>query len=609
MCGLAGYIGISPPDESRISLTLAELKHRGPDDFGVLRNKISDGRSVVLLHTRLSILDISDRAAQPFCYRDSVLSFNGEIFNFRELRKNLTARGAQFRSDGDTEVLAQLLTTEGVRALDRCEGMWALAFFSGRDETLLLSRDRFGEKPLYLYRTANGLFFASEIKALSSLSGKKFSPNFKQLERYLVNGYKSLYKTRATFFQDVEELPAGYCLTVSQRGKIKMSPYWQPDFNQQDATITFEDAVKVTRDSLSRSVELRLRSDVPIAFCLSGGVDSNALVGIAKNLLDVDVHGFTIGNTDERYEEAQLVEHAVSHFGIHHSVVPIERKKFLSRLRDLVRMHDAPVYTITYFAHWLLMRSIASKGYKVVISGTGADELFSGYFDHHNAYLSVVREKPNYQLALENWRRNVRPMVRNPFLKDANYFVENRNRREHIYLDAPKLSENLKSSFQEKFDEVEYSEDLLRNRMANELLHESVPVILHEDDLNAMSVSIENRSPFLDRSLFEWCQKIPSRHLIRDGRAKAVLRAAVKGLAPDRVLDNPRKVGFNAPIYDFLDVHDPQVRDELLDSGKIFDIVKKDAIEKLVNCPNLPNSRSKFLFNFVNAKMFLEEFA
>ena len=141
------------------------------------------------------------------------------------------------------------------------------------------------------------------------------------------------------------------------------------------------------------------------------------------------------------------------------------------------------------------------------------------------------------------------------------------------------------------------------------MLHESVPVILHEDDLNAMSVSIENRSPFLDRSLFEWCQKIPTRHLIRDGRAKAVLRAAAKGLASDKVIDNPRKVGFNAPIFDFLDVHDPKVREELLDYGKIFDIVKKEAIEELVDSPELPNSRSKFLFNFVNAKIFLEEFA
>ncbi|MBG05652.1 MAG: hypothetical protein CMM59_16425 [Rhodospirillaceae bacterium] len=215
----------------------------------------------------------------------------------------------------------------------------------------------------------------------------------------------------------------------------------------------------------------------------------------------------------------------------------------------------------------------------------------------------------HYQSALENWQRDVQPIVRNPFLRDPDYYADDRDRREHIYLDAPTFANNLNSAFEEKFCETGYCDDLLRNRMANELMHESVPVILHEDDLNAMSVSIENRSPFLDRGLFEWCQEIPTRHLIRDGRAKAVLRAAVKGVAPGPVIDNPRKVGFNAPIFDFLDTRDSNVREEILDHGQIFELVKKDAIEELLDRPELPNSRSKFLFNFVNAKMFLEEFA
>jgi asparagine synthase (glutamine-hydrolysing) len=609
MCGLAGYIGTMPPDNSRVALALAGMAHRGPDGTGEFREELPDGRSVVILHTRLSILDTTELAAQPFHFGDTVLSFNGEIFNYRELRDDLCAEGAKFRSDGDTEVLSQLLVREKIDALDRCEGMWAFAFYSRSDRTLILSRDRFGEKPLYLFRTLEGLYFASEIKTLGALAGRKFSLNLEQLRRYLVNGYKSLYKSSATFFQDVEELSPGHCLTVEGDGVIKSRCYWRPNFERQDNSISFLEAVEGTREALSRSVELRLRSDVPLAFCLSGGVDSNALVGIAKNILGADVHGFTILNTDERYEEADLVDHAVREFGIRHTVVPIERKHFLDKLRQLIRIHDAPVYTITYFAHWLLMQAIADEGYKVVLSGTGADELFSGYYDHHNAYLSVMRDTDCYSVALENWERYVRPIVRNPFLKDPDYYTDDQRRREHVYLDAPTFSKNLTTSFCESFHEADYSKDLLRNRMANELMHESVPVILHEDDLNSMSVSIENRSPYLDRSLFDWCQKIPTRHLVRDGRAKAVLRAAVKGLAPNRVIENPRKVGFNAPIFDFLDVNDRSVREAILDDGKIFEIVKRDAIEELVSKPELANSRSKFLFNFVNAKLFLEEFA
>jgi asparagine synthase (glutamine-hydrolysing) len=181
--------------------------------------------------------------------------------------------------------------------------------------------------------------------------------------------------------------------------------------------------------------------------------------------------------------------------------------------------------------------------------------------------------------------------------------------RDHIYLDAELFSTMLREPFVEPFSEIAYAKTLLRNRMANELRHESVPVILHEDDLNAMYYSIENRSPFLDTTLFETCQSIPTRHLIRGGRAKAVLRDAVRGLAPETVIDNPRKVGFNVPLFDYLDVGNPAVREELLADSPIFDIVKREEIEALLRHSELSNSRSKFLFNFICAKIFLEEVA
>ena len=152
------------------------------------------------------------------------------------------------------------------------------------------------------------------------------------------------------------------------------------------------------------------------------------------------------------------------------------------------------------------------------------------------------------------------------------------------------------------------TDSLLRNRMLNEMFHEAVPVILHEDDLNAMYFSIENRSPFLDRELFEFCYRIPSRHLIRNGFGKAVLRDAMRGIVPDLVLDNPRKVGFNAPILSFLDLKDPEVRSYVLDKSGIFEHIRREKIEALLAQPDLPNSQSKFLFYFLSSKMFLEEF-
>jgi asparagine synthase (glutamine-hydrolysing) len=254
------------------------------------------------------------------------------------------------------------------------------------------------------------------------------------------------------------------------------------------------------------------------------------------------------------------------------------------------------------------MKSIHEYGYRVSISGTAADELFTGYYDHHLAYLYEMRTDPAIASAARSaWSEHVRPVVRNPYLSNPDLFVEDPEFRGHIYLNADEFATYLKNGFSEGFIESRFTSNLLRNRMLNELFVEAVPVILHEDDLNAMYYSIENRSPFLDRVLFEFSTSIPTRHLVRDGRAKAVLREAMRGIVPDLILDNRRKVGFNAPIHSLLDVGDRAVRAELLADSPLFDIVRRGKVEELLGRTNLPNSESKLLFNIVCTKLFLEE--
>jgi asparagine synthase (glutamine-hydrolysing) len=203
----------------------------------------------------------------------------------------------------------------------------------------------------------------------------------------------------------------------------------------------------------------------------------------------------------------------------------------------------------------------------------------------------------------------VKPVVRNPFLSDPDLFAKDPEFRDHIYLDAAGFAQYLHEPWSEPFVETAYTRSVLRNRMANELFHEAVPVILHEDDLNAMYYSIENRSPFLDRALFEFSARIPTAHLMRDGYAKAVLRDAMRGIVPDEILDNRRKVGFNAPIFDFLNPADPDTRAALLAPSPIWDLVRRDKITELMDKAFLPNSQSKFLFYFLCSKLFLEEHA
>lgn len=610
MCGIAGYIGKSPLDDVSISSTIALMKRRGPDaqdfcSFSIPQNN----HFASLLHSRLSIIDLNERSTQPFVYKNLVLSFNGEIYNYIEVREVLKKEGISFKTTSDTEVLAAALDLWGIDALDRLEGMWAFACYDTKTGNTLLSRDRFGEKPLYYYRSVQGsIFFGSEIKFLSSLKGSGFKINENHFKRYIVNGYKSLYKQPENFFLDVLEVKPGHCMEISANLEMREHNYWPVRYSI-DESITFEDAVKNTREKLIKSVELRLRSDVPLAFCMSGGIDSNALISIAKRELDYDVHGFTIMNQDKRYEEKELVYASVKELGIRHTAIDLETSDFMDNMRKLVRHHDAPVYTATFYVYWLLQRAMAEQGYKISVSGSAADELFSGYYDHHLFYLYDIQDdKDLFSQSLNNWQEHIKPIVRNPYLQSYDTFINNPNERGHIYLDADNFASFLIEPWSEAFHEKVFrSDSLLKNRMLNELFHEATPIILHEDDSNAMYFSIENRSPFLDRDLFEYANLIPTRHLIHNGAAKAVLREAVRGIAPDVILNERRKIGFNVPISDLIQLEDHQVQQDLLADSPVFDYIRRDKIKELIAERHHPNSKSKFLFYFISAKLFLEE--
>jgi asparagine synthase (glutamine-hydrolysing) len=604
MCGIAGFIGTQTPDDDQVRACLALMRRRGPDATGVYRHRHASGREVCLLHSRLSILDLDPRSNQPMQRHGRVLVHNGEIYNYLELRQRAALHEA-LQTTSDTEVLLALLAEEGVAALDACEGMWAFACYDEHDGSLLLSRDRFAEKPLYLYRTARGVYFGSEIKFLAALAGRAFEPDNAQILRYLVHGYRCLHRGSATFFRDVEEFPASSWLRLGADGTQVLQRYWRPELTP-DESLTFAEAAAATRAALGNSVRLRLRADVPIAFCLSGGIDSNGVIALAR-AAGCDVHAFTIVNRHERYAEQDMVELTVREQGLHHTSLELRTEGFLDDLRRLIDYHDAPVYTLSAYAHWLLMQAIAEHGYRIAISGIGGDELFSGYYDHQLYYLAELQaDGARLAPALAAWKAHVLPQVQNPLLRDPDRFVRNPHDLAHLSPHAATFRSYLTAEWREELTDRDYGVPILRNRMLNELLAETIPPPLHEEDLNAMFYSIENRSPYLDRSLFDVCSRIPTRHLIRDGRAKAVLREALRGLVPDVLLDNRRKMGFNAPLFDLLDRNDPQVRAYLLDRSPIHQLVRREAVERLLAEPDPDHHTNLFLFYVLSARLFLE---
>jgi len=609
MCGIAGSIGRSVPARERLAAAAHLLRHRGPDASGMWSGQVGH-QQVAFVHTRLSIIDLDPRANQPFIRDDCVLTFNGEIYNYLELRRELEAAGHVFTTRSDTEVVVHAWRQWGTGCFDRFEGMWALALADLRAGQVVLSRDRFGETPLSLWRADGRLLFASEIKALAALCGHWPDYDVAQLRRFLVNGYKALFKKAATFYRDVEELPPGSFLILNEAayalppGREAAQRYWSLTYDPKPMTPA--EMIAGVRERLARSVELRLRADVPVAFCLSGGVDSGALASFAAKALGREVHAFSILDADERYDEKRNICATAEDIGCDLRTVHTSTRGFLDRLAAQTRDRDAPIATVSYYMHGFLSEAIAREGYRVAVSGTAADELFTGYYDHYAFWLAEQIGRPDFPQLIEQWRHSYGAWVQNPVLKDPTVFCRRPDERGHIYLNRALFNELMVEPCAEEFEESSYSGNPLRNRMMNELFAESVPVILREDDLNSMQWSVENRSPYLDRALVEFAYSIPNELLISDGYVKWPLRAAAEGVLNDQVRLDKRKRGFNASIDSLLDRDDPQVVERLLAPGAVFDIVRRDAVERFLRSDLKDNSFSKFAFSFVATKLFLE---
>lgn len=603
MCGLAGFIGKRTIDRGTIDRTLDLMKNRGPDHRDTLTLSQS-GLSIALLHGRLSILDLDPRSHQPFNAYGCSLIYNGEIYNYVELRKELEKQGFSFRTESDTEVLVAAYAAYGTDCVKHFEGMWSFALFDSKKQRLFLSRDRFAEKPLYYIETPEGFYFGSEVKFLSALSGRKLTVNKRELLRYMVNGYKSLYKAGETFFEEVRELPFAHNGIIGLDLQLKTEQYWQPRYAPH--AMSLNEAVEGIRERLVESVKIRLRADVPLAFCLSGGVDSGTIVSIAAKKFGCKVACYSIVDPDERYNEYENIKATIDDIGCETTCIELQREKSVDKLRELIAYHDAPIATITYYIHSFLSEAISRDGFKVVFSGTASDELFTGYYDHFNLHLYELRNHPDFTKFLKNWETHISGFVRNPYLQNPRLYFDNPGERRHIYLNNDEFASYLKVDFNEDFAEEKMCDSPLRNRMLNEIFYEATRVILHEDDLNSMKYSLENRSPFLDTRLFDFCYSIPTEHLIHEGYGKYLLREAMAGILNDKVRLDRQKKGFNAAIESVFDLKHNQLRDLLLDNSPIYELVDRAEIEKVLDRESYPNSFSKFLFNFINSKIFLE---
>ena len=570
MCGIAGIFNQTSNQavtEQDLLTMLRTMRHRGPDASGTWQ----EAQGVGIAHARLAIIDLRPESNQPFVSSDGnlVLTYNGEIFNYLELRQELEANGYRFRTKSDTEVLLTAYRHWGQDVCKRLNGMWAFAIYDRRQDLLFCSRDRFGIKPFYYALLRGRLLFASEVKALLALARELATIDADAVSKMLRGGIAA--QTEHHFCRGVRRLPAGNNLIV-KRGGTMLHRYW--DYPSDiDCEISFDDACERFRELLVDSVRLRMRSDVPVGTTLSGGIDSSTLVCLMRTFYSGEHDAFTAMFGEGDYDESALAADLSGAIGLRHHSIESPTDDLITILERIVHHMDGPTQNPSTIPLWNIMKAMRGR-IVVALEGQGADELLGGYNVYvPQAILDAVRGR-RWQEAGRMARLLLAP-ARNPFygtlrggLQLARAMVPRAHptwRRwrgdERVY--APILAHRPDGEA-DRDDAPRYPESL-----ANALRrsHEGgLRTLLQYGDAISMAHSIESRLPFLDYRLVEFVFTLPGEYKIRDGRRKALLIEAARGHVPDKILDNPVKRGFVVPIREwFRDRPDDAVYPVLLD--------------------------------------------
>ena len=589
------------------------MKNRGPDQQGSFQHK-NENINLNLFSSRLRIIDLDKRSNQPFKTKNFVLIFNGEIYNYLEIRKFLIEKKYKFHTKSDTEVLLKAYEYWGEKCVDHFDGMWAFCIFDYKKNHIFISRDNFGEKPLYYHFDGKNLIFGSEIKYLNEILHKNLPKkiNHNKIYDYLAKGYKSLNKNNSTFYDGILLLEQGHNLLLDLKTfKLKKIKYLDiKKLTSKNVSKDLKENINNIKLLLIESLKLRLRSDVPIAFCLSGGVDSASLVSLCYKEFNLKTKCYSIIDSDQRYNEYEKINLLKKELNCDIDFIRLKKEKtedFLSNLDKLIEYHNSPISTISYYIHSKISRKANRSNHKVIFSGTGADEIFTGYYDHFLIYLNSIKNKSMYKNEVLSWQKYIKPFVRNKFLQNPNLFKINPNFRRHIFQDPKFIKNFIKKIKYQKFNEESYVSDNLKNRMINELFHSPVPVILKEDDLNSMYNSIENRSPFLSKKLVEYSLSMPNSQYINNSLSKYPLRSAMKNILNDEIRLNRRKIGFNSNLRSITNFNQNTLFEFLNQNKDLKDLIKLEEIKKIDFNKELSNTTSKFLFSVICLKIFLDK--
>jgi len=612
MCRISGFIdfkrkGDYDPDAVLVRMR-DSLSHGGPDDSGVFRDKKN---GVALAHRRLSILDLSASGHQPMEFENLIITYNGEIYNFEEVRKELEKEKYKFNSGSDTEVILKAFHKWGLNAVQKFRGMWAFAIWDKKEEKLILCRDRVGVKPLYWYKHDGLFMFSSELRAFHEHPGFKKEISEKGLAFFLQYGY---IVSPYSIFRNTYKLEPGYFLIVNRSGDIKKEKYWEVEDSFVKASAerekwigkSEEDVEKETEEILMDSFKLRMVSDVPVGVFLSGGFDSTLVTALLQKESSSPLKTFTIGFEDAEYNEAQHAKKTAAHLGTDHTELYCTAKEAFDVFPRLPEIYDEPFADSSAIPTFLVSQ-LARQKVKVSLSADGGDEQFYGY----SRYPRVVDKAKDISASKSSFFRTLNMLQPRMLLdehgkttlaftnntkmwnKYSRWWTEKKGQEMYSWYDiyskilqehdadALGISKSLSHFFKFNYPAHFSSEEILMLYDLKTYLPED---LLTKVDRATMAVGLEGRDPFLDHKLIEYSSQLPMHFKYRDGKGKYLLRKILYKYVPQYLMERPKQ-GFSVPIHKWFRNEFREILNQYLNPHRIKKegILDSDEVKRLLD--------------------------
>lgn len=550
MCGIAGIFSLSLSNKEKQERTeqmLSTIRHRGPDNSSIWQNDTA----VSLGHNRLSIIDLSDTANQPFHYHHLSIVFNGELYNYIEIKKELETRNYKFTTKSDTEVLLAAYLEWGEDCVTHFMGMWAFALWDDKNQKLFCSRDRFGIKPFYYAWIDSSFYFASEYKALKILPNFNSTLNINQLYRGIQMGWVT-YQDE-TYFESIKQIEPSHNLTLFLDGRKTYKKYWDIDFSKKFEG-THEDKTQAFKEAIIDSIQLHLRSDVVVGACLSGGLDSSTIASvIGKFNPKTDLNTFTVfydgqNDVDER-PFAKLVTDLYPSLKPHY-LMPNE-KSLIDDFEKIQFHQDIPLPGSSPISQYYVMKLAKEHKAIVLLDGQGSDEFLAGYL---HSFYRLIGEQVYSLNPLHGFRTWSQFSKIQEFDSKEKYIRLAKSLASGIFSEDVLYQQEYKNAFPflpnvrtEVFSLEKKNTSKLNEFLYNLIFTSSLPTLLHFEDRNSMAFSIESRVPFLDHRLVELAFSLPDTDKISKGITKSILRESMQGILPNDIVNRMDKKGFVTP--------------------------------------------------------------